>query len=146
MATVYNHNVKDFVITVGPYTLDGFGESDSFSVEYDNEIFTTKSGIDGQITRSKNNAYNLASVTIKLMQNSKSNAQLFGLATLDSNTEVVAYPISIINVKTGTSYICDKCWLEKWPSETASQEVGELEWMFKCADLKTLRAGVNTTL
>ncbi len=146
MATVYNHNCKDFIITAGPYVLSGFGESDSFTVAYDNEIFTTKSGIDGQITRSKNNSANMAVVTVKLMQNAKANAELYTLAEFDANTQLLPFPLSIINTKTGTSYICDKCWIEKWPDETASQEVGELEWMIKCADLKTVRSGVNLTI
>jgi hypothetical protein len=80
------------------------------------------------------------------MQNAKANADLYALGVLDGNSELTPFPISIINVKTGTSYICDKSWLEKWPDETGSQEVGELEWMFKCADLKTIRNGVTLTI
>ena len=139
---VQTWNAKDFIITVGPYILDGFGESDTVSIAYTNEIFTKKSGVDGKVTRSKNNASEMAEVTVKLMQNSKARAKLESLIILDRNTDLWTYPISILNPKLGITYIGAQAWLEKDPDETVAQEVGEVEYMFAVEELKRTIAAV----
>lgn len=132
---VQTWNAKDFIITVGPYILDGFGESDTVSIAYTNEIFTKKSGVDGKVTRSKNNASEMAEVTVKLMQNSKSRAKIETLILFDRNTDIWTFPISIQNPKLGIEYIGATAWLEKDPDETVAQEVGEVEYMFAVEQL-----------
>lgn len=139
MAVLKLHDVKDYTITVGPYLLSGFGESEAVSIEYDENLFETQSGVDGEITRAKKHV-NTAMVTIKLMQNSNSCKDLFGLAVVDNAANIAPYPVSVINVKTGVSYVAAQAWLEKWPNETAAGEIQELEWGFKCADLVITRA------
>lgn len=133
---VQTWNAKDFIITVGPYILDGFGESDTVSVSYVNERFTKKSGVDGKVTRSKNNASDLAEVTVKLMQNSKSRAKVESLVLLDALTSLGTFPISVINPKLGINYVGATSWLEKDPDDTIAQEVGEVEYMFAVEELK----------
>lgn len=130
MAQTQTWNAKDCVITIGPYTMDGFGESDQVRISYVNERFTKKSGVDGKVTRSKNNASQLAEVTLVLMQNSKARANLEKQLLLEGVTNLIVSSISIINVNAGIKYIGAESWLEKEPEETLGLEVGEIEYMF----------------
>ncbi len=123
-------NAKDWVLTIGPYTVDGFGESDMVRLSYVNDRFTKKSGVDGKVTRSRNNASNLAEVTFVFMQNSKARANIEKLITIDGLTNMGVVPISLLNPKSGIKYVGAEAWLEKDPEEAMALEVGEVEYMF----------------
>jgi hypothetical protein len=125
--------------TVAGIPLSGWADDDFVQIEYESDAFTDKAGVDGEVSRSKTNDFR-ATVTIRLMQTSPSNALLSVLHNSDKNTPggVGVGPFYLQDFSdgiTGALYLAEKCWIAKAPDSSWAREAGVREWKIRCAKL-----------
>src|SRR5207245_2623661 len=119
----YDPDQVDILFGLAP--LSGFSEEDMVTIEEDNENFITVIGVDGQATRSKQKA-RIATITVKLMSSSSSNAYLSAVlaAHLLASGGAGVVPF-LIRDRNGTSlFATDKAWISKVPPVTYSSKAG----------------------
>ena len=120
----------------------GYADDEFLTIDQDSNDFDDVVGTDGEVTRNKTND-GRATITIKLMQSSSSNALLSVLRNLD-----VAAPNGagvgplLVRDRQGTSlYTASKCWISKPPKVSFAKGAQSREWTLRCADLKRLDGG-----
>lgn len=129
------YSADQVVVTFGPILMSGLGEDDAVSVEFDAELYTGKTGVDGSHARARTNN-GTAKVTVKLLQTARANAQLTAHMLLDqAGNGVGGLPLLIKNLTGNTLYADPEAYLSKRPDPTFGREVGEREWVFTCPKL-----------
>jgi len=130
-----------FVI-VGPIAVNGFSDGDAITVKRNEELYTTKVGIDGSVARVRN-ANKTGVIEVKLLQTSKVNDELSALFVIDNFMDDGS-PVLPILIKDGsgrTLCAAGQAWLKAVPEITFGKEIGERTWSFECADLKMYVGG-----
>ncbi len=120
----------------------GYADGDFLTIVKEGDDFMDVVGVDGEVTRSKNNDRR-ATVTVRLMQSSDSNAYLSALATLDRNAHngagIGGFQVKDID---GTSlYTASECWISKTPDVKFGKTAQERVWTFRVANLFEFTGG-----
>jgi hypothetical protein len=129
-------------VTVGPVLVSGLSDSDAITVKRNEELYTTKVGIDGSVARIRN-ANKTGTIEIKLLQTSKANDELSELFYVDNFNDdgSPVLPISVTDGSGRTLCSTGQAWLKAVPEISFGKEVGERVWAFECADLKMFIGG-----
>jgi hypothetical protein len=124
------------LIVVAGIPIKGWADGEFCTVEYETDAFSDVCGTDGEVTRSKSNDRR-ATVTLRLMQTSPSNALLSALFNLDANSPGGAGvgPFLLANGLTGTKLAGEKCWIAKPPPSKWDRTPTEREWKVRVASL-----------
>lgn len=117
-------------VQFGPLKLSGLSEGDAIVAErMDKEIFKTKVGIYGEVARTRN-PNTTTKVTVKLMQNSPSNAALDAVKNLQ-----VSQPFFVKDNSDAKEVVTGpEAWVSEQPTATLGAESSEREWVFMIAD------------
>lgn len=139
MADPTTYDVKNYLITAAGVPIEGYADDEAFSIEWDEDWWTDKTGADGFFVRSHKNDRR-AKITIKLMQTSGSNGHLARLLMADElanpHTNAPQFLLTIKNlVPGGASYIAKGCFIMKPPTISGGREAGTREWVIRCPDL-----------
>jgi len=129
------------VIFGGP--LSGFQEDSIVEVEFDDENYQIVKGVDGDVSRSRIIA-KTATVTIKLMNTSRSNADLSLIMALGSpgsgKADVIPF---LLRDRNGASLIAtDEAWIQKPPNVSHSGKAGPRDWKITLVKPTFVEAGV----
>ena len=133
------------LITIAGIPVSGWADGEFCRVERDSDAFGDVVGTDGEVTRSKTNDFR-ATVTLRLMQSSPSNALLSALHTSDRNTPggvgVGAFLLhDSSGGVSGTKLVGEKCWIAKAPDSSWDRTPKEREWKIRVARLDGLDGG-----
>lgn len=148
----YTHDIKDYFITIMPHggtpfpLLEG-GETDKFSYEKENDKFTKKTDVNGNIHWGVN-PDECGSITIKTMQDSLINAPLQNLLA-SALQQVAKTPnkalVDISVIRKGVPFIQGiNGRLTKNPAGSRGREPGETEWKFDFETLAISEIGLPT--
>lgn len=140
-AKVYDSNQVSMVM-LGIPVLGGFADGEFCTIEQAEQDFMAVVGTDGEVTRSKSNN-RMATIKIKLMQSSATNAAFSAINNLDVSTGGGAGvgPMLIADLQGTSLYAASKCWISKPPDVSFDRTATSREWEFTCADLKRLDGG-----
>lgn len=140
--TLRVYDPDQVVITVAGIPVSGFADGEFCRVEHETNAFEDVVGTDGEVTRSKSND-GRATVTIRLMQSSPSNALLSALHNTDINAPGGAGvgPFALFDNSGGTTILAEKCWIAKGPDSSWDRTATEREWMIRCAKIVEVHAG-----
>jgi hypothetical protein len=130
-------------VSFGGFPISGFAEGTFIRVERVADMFSMKTGSDGDTARVKSNN-RAGTVTLTLMQTSLSNDALSGIAIADelSNTGVV--PIAIKDLSGATTFFSATGWIRKIPDwEPGGDDVVGIEWVIDAADIDIFIGGNN---
>jgi hypothetical protein len=142
MGTFHEFDPDQHDVLFALVPMSGFAEDLMVTIEEDEDAFTIKKGVDGDISRSKNMGQT-ALVTIHLMSTSKSNAVLSALHDQDRKAAGGAgvAPI-LIRDRNGTSvFASDKAWIEKRPTVTRGKEADAREWKIRVINYEFFEGG-----
>lgn len=143
MASLKIYDANEVTVIVANVPIEsGFADGEFVTIEQASADFETVVGTDGEVTRSKTNDRR-ATITVKLMQSSDSNAVLSALNNLDreEGNGAGVGPL-LIRDKQGTSlYTAAKSWIKQPPNVSFDKTATSREWVFECADLKRLDGG-----
>ncbi len=143
-AQVRTFDVKRNKVLFGGIELTGFAADVQVEVTRDEDAFTKKVGVDGEVSRSRNNN-KTGSVKISLMQTSPSNAVLSAAMLADeANLAAGVLPLLILDISGGalpsTSFAAN-AWVKKAPDQKFGKEVEVREWTLDCGDMDVFIGG-----
>lgn len=130
------------LVIVAGIPLSGWADGEFVRVEYESDAFEDVCGTDGEVSRSKTNDFR-ATVTVRLMQTSPSNALLSALHTADRNTPGgVGVGPFLLQDQSGSSLLAgEKCWIRKAPPSSWDRTPTEREWTIRVARLEQFEGG-----
>ena len=98
MANLKKYDPKDIIITVGPHIVSGYADGTFVSVARQGDSFSSIAGADGEVARARSNDKR-GTITLTLMQTSRTNAYLSGLVAVDEETGNGVVPVTVRNAK-----------------------------------------------
>lgn len=109
----------------------GRGDDEFVRIEKEEDAFTAKAGIDGEVTRSESKN-NIHRVTVTLMQSSKGNDLLSAIHNGDIKIPGGSgVGPAMVRDRQGTSICVDpEAFITKFPDQSFSKEAGTVEWVF----------------
>jgi hypothetical protein len=114
--------------------IDGYAPDTFVNIEYDSDLWTKLIGADGQGAWAKSNDLS-ATVTLRLMPGSLSNAWLQSRLSADMALNVGFGPISITDPSTLTSHNGLSSRIMKPPTKVYAGTVEALEWQIGVLEL-----------
>lgn len=125
-----------FFVSLAGIPISGWAEGEMINVDRETDDFDDVCGTDGEVTRSMSND-NRATITIRLMQTSPTNALLSILRTLDKSTPNGAGvgPFLAREIGGTTQLMAEKAWIAKSPPSSWDKTAKEREWKIRCANL-----------
>lgn len=142
MSQFYTYDPDRVSVIVGAAPIEGWQDGEFVTIEMSSPMFTDVVGVDGQVTRSKV-MNRTATVTVKIMQSSKSNDILSGLLNADlaapNGAGVVPF---YMRDRSGRSlYTGVRCWVSEWPTVTMDRGALVREWKIRVADMEMFLGG-----
>ena len=129
-------------IILGGIPMQGFADGDFLEITYVSDQFMEVAGTDGEVSRSKSND-NRATVTVRLMQTSKTNALLSALVNTDLNADggagVGAFLVA--DLSGNTLLQSENAWIKKIPDQSFGRESQERAWTIMCDELRSFVGG-----
>ena len=137
----YDPDMIDVLVSGAP--LSGFQEDSIIEVEFDDDDFQMVKGVDGDVTRSRVIA-RTATVTIKLLNTSRSNAVLSAIraqgAPGTGTADVFAF---MLRDRNGASVLAtDTAWIMHAPGISHSGKANARDWKLTLVKPTMLEAGV----
>ncbi len=142
MAQLKTYDAKAISVIFGGRIFTGFAEDAKVSVTRTNDSFSMKSGVDGEVTRSKSNDRS-GTVTISLMQTSSDNDFLSGIVAGDELSNTGILPVIIKDNNGTTLHTAPEAWVRKPADDADTKEAGSREWNIDCANLLMHNGGNN---
>ena len=131
MADFKNFSFKNLNVIYGILELEGYADGDDVvTIEYDADQFVKLVGAKGDVTRTQTTD-NSCTITIKLLQTSKSNVELMALYNADRETGSGILPLIVNDKETNESYIVNNAWIMKAPSIVRGANPNTMDWIFQ---------------
>lgn len=130
------YDADQVTVSFAGVLMQGYADGEFCSIEMDSKGFEDVVGTDGEVTRSKTGD-NRATVTVKLLQSSLTNAELSILHNLDlSAPNGAGVGALLINDRGGSfTYRAARAWISKAPDVTLDRQATTREWEFRCEKL-----------
>lgn len=130
----FQYDPIQVVFNVGGKDVSGYAEGTFVEVERAVDAFTTTSGSDGEVTRTKSQN-RIGTFKVTLQQSSPSNDVFSALATLDEQSSGGAVPI-LLSDRNGTTIAqCKQGWVKKKANTTFANTSENREWTFETGNL-----------
>lgn len=138
---VLTYDPKQFSLICGDKIIGGFADDDFVEVERDEDAFSKKAGVDGIVTRAKNNVQ-MGKITIRLQMSSPSNDDLTAFALLDQATPPAGqFSITAKDGSGRSVFSSQTAWVKKLPKTTFKKDVEMREWVIDCGSLQIFVGG-----
>lgn len=121
------HKVSAFAIPV-----QGFADGDAIETELDEQDFTEKVGLHGDVVVTRNHNP-LGTIRLILQAESPSNDRLSAQRTLGRTSPLFFGPFRLQNLNGTTLISASRCWIQKPPSLPVGKESGNVEWVLRAA-------------
>lgn len=136
------YDPNQVAVTCGGKIISGWGDGTYIEAERDEDSYMKKIGVDGEVTRAKNN--NLGGkVTLTLMQSSSSNDVLSAFQQADqlSGTGVFTFILNDGNGKTTVRSV--DAWIKKPAKLVYAKEVQAWQWIIEIGTFEVLIAAAT---
>lgn len=120
---------KDVSVIVGGKIIDGFGQ-DQIVVDRESNQVEDEIGADGDVARRITNDRR-GTITITLLQTSRSNLVLSGLAIADELSGNITFPVVIKDQRGNDIHIAANAWIQKMPRTVYRMSVESREWTLR---------------
>jgi len=135
------YDPDQYVLILGGIVAQGFSERSVISITM-NDSFTDVTGVDGEVSRSKN-MDRTATVSVSLMQTSSTNLAYSGLSNGDRLARGGAGIVDFAfrDLDGVTLYASADAWISKEPDVNAEKEATERVWTIRCGHLNRVDGG-----
>lgn len=134
------YNPRRVIATFKGQQITGFADGTFVSATRNEDTFTLTVGSDGESARS-HSPNKSGRVTFTLLQTSASNDVLQDAHDLDERTDLGTGPILIKDLSGRTLIEADEAWVTKPADAERSKEIGSVEWVIECAELRQFNGG-----
>lgn len=128
---------NDVSLIIGPKKISGFEEGTEITAERDEDSFTKKTGVDGNVTRSKSNNFS-GFMEFTLNHLSKSNAFLEAQAAIDERTGAGVLPVVLIDKSGKEKLLGTESWIVRPTNKTYGKDSAGRVWRLDMANLNVL--------
>ena len=135
------YDFNDVILVVGVKRIEGFEDGTEIIAERDEDSFTKKVGVGGNVTRSKSNNF-AGFIEFTLQHLSKDNAYLEGLALADERTGVGVIPVAIIDKSGQEKVVGSEAWIVRPANKSYGKESGPRVWRLDCANLNSVNTNI----
>ncbi len=118
---------KKVIIAIGGVSMSGFADGSYIKVARDGDSFMKKVGVDGEVSRARNNDRS-GSIVLTLMQTSASNDVLSAFNNVDEQTNDGIVPVLITDLSGRSTFFSGYAWIKKPADSEFGKEVGTREW------------------
>ena len=139
--SVKTYDPNRVIIVFADQHITGFAEDSMVEVSFDEQTFTKKVGVDGEVTRTRSRN-ECATAKLKLIQTSFSNNVLSALAILDRKTGNGITPFAIEDLNGQTLIAAEEAWVEKQPDVAFGREMGAREWTIALGQTSEFVGGI----
>lgn len=129
-------------VIVGAQIITGFEKGTFVEFDFDEDHFTKKVGIGGDVTRTKNGNFT-GKLKLTLQQASPSNDYLSGLAALDRTAGGGVVPFMIRDQNGTTLVSCAASWVQKTARAGFADEDSAREWTLDTAQVAAFVGGLS---
>jgi len=137
------YDPKKVVVIYNGSTIEGFMEGTFVNIVRDSETSVIVSGADGKTARAKTNDKR-GTVTLTLLQTSKSNKVFSSVIARDENGEDAKFPLFIKNTNGDDLYQDKEAIVERPAASTFTKGgIEGREWILKCQSLSCQTNGVQ---
>lgn len=128
MALQFTYDPKQVSMIVGGKIMAGFADGTYIEAERDEDSFMKKIGVDGEVSRAKNNNRG-GKITITLMQTSPSNDDLSAFQQADEQTGQGVVPVILKDGSGRTLITSTAAWVKKPAKVNLAKEVETRQWI-----------------
>lgn len=139
MEPLATYNPQDIEVIVAGNVISGFAE-DKVTVERESDQVDDDVGADGEVVRRLTNDKR-GTITITLLQTSKSNLFLSTLAKTDEFTGAGSFPTIIKDTRGRDLHIAAQSWIRKMATAGYGARVETRVWVIRTDNLQSLVAG-----
>ena len=132
------YDADEVTVSLNGIPLSGYADGAFCRIARESDAFSDVAGTDGEVARSKTNDRR-ATISILLLQTSKSNDVLSALAILDENTPGgKGVGVFLLRDRQGTTlHLGPSTWISKPADSEFGREAGTREWTLRCANLQS---------
>ena len=136
MSTVRTYIPEQVNLYISGILVEGFADGTVIEVKRNEQLYKSKSGIKGDITRTKN-ANKSGTIKFHLSQTSITNEKLSALVIADENAPAgtIVYPVMVKDLAGTSLDSSPDAWINGYPDTTYSKESSERVWEIECATL-----------
>lgn len=138
--SLYTYDPKKILCIVGVAPMQGFAEDTAIELELDDDVYATKAGIDGDVSRARVHGL-IQTAKITLMQTSPSNDVLSAIHALDLASNAGVVPFMLKDVLGTTLIFSGYCWIRKPAPVAFGKEVGNRVWTLTIANVTQFIGG-----
>jgi hypothetical protein len=139
--TTKTYSANEVTCLVGLINIDsGRGDDTFIKISQKTKRFSSKAGIDGEVTRSESKD-DTHVVEITLMQSSDGNAVLSAMHLIDRATRQGIVPIMIKDRQGNSVFGSLEAWITGWPDREYKKEVDTVTWEFEVANPDRFEGG-----
>lgn len=126
------YNLANVVLTIGGVPITGFGSGASITIEQDEDDLTKTVGLDGEVALNVTNNTH-ATATITMLETSAgyttiSTLQAGQRGLIAAGTPILAYPFSMVDLRSGESITSGLCLFMNRPGITKGKEASDREF------------------
>jgi hypothetical protein len=114
--------------------IEGWAEDSMVEIEYNEDQWELKVGLDGEAVRSKRNNKS-AKIKMMIMPGARSNLVFAAAQSADDIANEGALPLSIVDESTGTTFMAEAAWVMKDPGQKFGKSTDPQEWVLETAAL-----------
>lgn len=133
------YDPKNIEVIVSGNIITGFAD-DIVSVERDANVFEDEAGAQGDVVRYAMNDKR-GTISIKLLQTSKSNLFLSGLAKADELSGLGVFPVVVKDTRGNDIHVAAQAWIQKIAPASYKRGVETREWEIRTNNLQTVVGG-----
>lgn len=138
-ANVDTIDPKEVTVMVAGNVLEGFSEDKILVARESNQV-EDEVGADGDVARRITNDKR-GTFTVTLMQTSRSNLILTGLARADELTGNGIFPVVVKNNRGLDLHIGASCWIQKMPDAADGAAINTRQWLIRTNNLNMFVGG-----
>ena len=137
--TLETFDPKNIELIVAGNLITGFSD-DMVSADRDANLFDDDAGAQGDVVRFANNDKR-GLITVKLLQTSKSNLFLSGLAKADEFTGLGVFPVVLKDTRGNDLVVAAQAWIRKIASISYKRGVEVREWEIRTNNIQIVVGG-----
>lgn len=133
---------KDVIFIAAGLIITGYAQDTFIEVGRESNQVEDEVGAEGDVARRITNDKR-GNITVTLLQTSRSNLILSGLARVDELSGDGIFPILIKDNRGGDLYLAPNSWIMKMPNVIYRAGVETRAWVFRCSNLQMVVGGAT---
>ncbi len=137
---IQTYDPKDIILTVAGSIITGYAQDSFIEVDRESSQVEDEVGAEGDVARRITNDKR-GSITVTLLQTSKSNLVLSALAKVDELTGNGIFPVVVKDNRGSDLHLAPNSWITKMPRTVYRSGIEGREWIIRTNNLQMVVGG-----